>query len=63
MPRILVLADCESELGERPVMIGHECDPRPLDDRQAALRVLDRAGSAVAEAHELEERVSALCAA
>ena len=62
MPRILVLADCDSELGDRPIMLDEECSPRAFHDRQAAWRVLQRVGSAVADAHEVEVRVSALYA-
>ena len=63
MPRILVLADCDTELGDRPVMLDEECNPRAFADRKAALRVLERVGSAVVDAHEVEERVSALYSA
>jgi hypothetical protein len=63
MPRILVLADCDSELGDRPIMLDEECGPRAFADRRAALRVLERVEAAVAEAHAVEERVSTLYAA
>jgi hypothetical protein len=60
MPRILVLADCDPELGDRPIMLDEECSSRALGDPQVALSVLNRVASAVAAADEVEERVSTL---
>jgi hypothetical protein len=62
MPRILVLADCDSELGDRPIMLDEEIRVRAVGDRDAALRVWDRVASAVVQAQEVERRVGALYA-
>jgi hypothetical protein len=62
MPRILVLADCNSELGDRPIMLEEELHPRAFADRKQALRVLERVGLAVYDASEVERRVRLLYA-
>ena len=62
MPRILVLADCDSELGDRPIMLEEELHPRGFDDRNQALLLLERVGLAVCDASEVERRVRLLYA-
>jgi hypothetical protein len=59
VPRILVLADCDSELGDRPVMLDEEVGVRSLGDPHRAVRVFDRVVSAVTYAEEVERRISA----
>jgi len=62
MPRILVLADCDAEFGDRPVMLDEDVDTRSLHDPRGASGLYERVSSAVAFAHEVERRVSALYA-
>jgi hypothetical protein len=63
MPRILVLADCDSELGDRPIVLEQRIGARTLDDPEATVAVLERVGSALRQAEEVEQRVTALYAA
>jgi hypothetical protein len=62
MPRILVLADCSAEFGDRPVMLDEDVNTRSLHDPSGASDLYERVSSAVAHAHEVERRVSALYA-
>jgi hypothetical protein len=62
MPRILVLADCDPELGDRPIMLDEPIGGRAFDDQAGAINVLERVASAVTQAEEVERRVSALYA-
>jgi len=62
MPRILVLADCDAEFGDRPVMLDEDVDTRSLRDPRGSNGLYERVSSAVAHAHEVERRVSALYA-
>ena len=61
MPRIVVLADCVRELGDRPIVLDERIRARAFDEREDGLDALIRVlGSAVAQAEEVERRVSAL---
>jgi hypothetical protein len=62
MPRILVLADCDTDIGDRPIILDEPIGARALDDREAAISFLERVGSALAKAEEVEQRVTALYA-
>lgn len=62
MPRILVLADCDTEIGDRPIMLDEPIGARALDDGEASIGLLERVGSALARAEEVEQRVTALYA-
>jgi hypothetical protein len=62
MPRILVLADCNAEFGDRPVMLDEDVDTRALRDPRGATVLYELVSSAVAHAHEVERRVTALYA-
>jgi hypothetical protein len=59
VPRIIVLADCDSELGDRPVMLDEEIGARSLGHLRDAARVYERVTSAVTHAEEVERRISA----
>jgi hypothetical protein len=63
MPRILILADCDSELGNQPIMLDEPIRGGAFEDLRATGNVLERVGVAVTHAEEVERRVSALYAA
>jgi hypothetical protein len=58
--RILVLADCDSQLGDRPIVLDEETASREFTDRQSASGLFARVADAVAHAEEVERRVDAL---
>jgi hypothetical protein len=60
MPRILVLADCDSELGDGLITLDADRGERASADQQQPLSLHERMPSAVLDAPALQERVSAI---
>jgi hypothetical protein len=60
MPRVLVLADCDPELGDRPIVLEEALGLGAFKDRRTMSGVVERVLLAVARAEEVERRVSAL---
>jgi hypothetical protein len=62
MPRIVVLADCDAQLGDRPIALDEETGSHEFEHWPSAGGLFERVAAAVAHAEEVEDRVAALYA-
>jgi hypothetical protein len=60
MPRILVLADCDSQLGDHPIALDEETGSSEFEHWPSAGGLFERVAAAVVHAEEVEQRVAAL---